>query len=985
MFRGGGESAQLIRSLDWAGTGLGPIERWSSTLKTTVAMLLRSRHPMFLWWGPDLIQIYNDAYVPSFGVGKHPAAMGQRGRECWPEIWQTIGPQIDDVMQHGEASWHEDALVPIFRNGAVEDVYWTYGYSPVFEPDGRIAGTLVVCTETTGRVLATARERTMRTQVERERSRLQDFFAQAPAGICILRGPALTFEFANDQYIALVGGRDVVGRPLLDALPELEGQGLDAILQGVIESSTPFVGREMPVRLDRRGIGVAEETFYTFIYSPFRDASARPDAVIVLALDVTDEVRAKRQTESLAQQLRTSEAHFHVLAESIPQLAWAARPDGYIDWYNQRWYDYTGATFESMQGWGWQAVHDLDVLPEVTARWRHSLRTGEPFEMEFPIRGKDGAFRWHLTRVVALRDETGNITRWFGTNTDIDLSRRTALERARLLEREQTARLAAEVASRAKDDFLSTASHELRTPLNAILGWARMLQSGQLDHSAFIRAIDTIERNARVQVRLIEDILDGSRIINGQLQLEVRPLDMTAVVNAALDTVRAAADAKRIKLSATLDPAAARVVGDPDRLQQIIWNLVTNAIKFTPKDGVVDVTLHRTGTDIELTVEDSGEGIAADFLPHVFDRFRQAEGSTTRRHGGLGLGLALVRHLVEAHGGTVRADSPGPGHGATFTLTLPVQAVYNQASRPEGANRGDKARFVRRPVDLAGVRVLVVDDEPDARDLVATVLRARGAEVTTAPNAAEALALVATRRFVAMVSDVGMPETDGHSLIGQIRTLAGSQGVRLPAIALTAYSREEDKRRALEAGFNAYLAKPVEPDELVQAVLDLMSAFPTDDASTPAALLARAETFSKFEKVLATQGVHEALRFLNSRTTHRFTGIYRFDGDTLRNVALLDAEHVATTRGDDAPLAATYCAIVGAYERPFATDDALVDNRLSAHPGRDMVRSYCGVLLRRPDGSAFGTLCHFDTVPCHVPTAEVALMERVAPLFMQVI
>ena len=473
------------------------------------------------------------------------------------------------------------------------------------------------------------------------------------------------------------------------------------------------------------------------------------------------------------------------------------------------------------------------MLEEVSARWRTSLASGEPFEMELLLRGGDGQFRWHLTRAVPLRDDTGTITRWFGTNTDIDASRRAALERTRLLESERTARLAAETASRAKDDFLSTASHELRTPLNAILGWARMLQSGKLDQSAFLRAIDIIERNATAQVRLVEDILDGSRIINGQLHLDVRPLDLTAIVNSAVDAVRTAADSKRIRLTTRLDPAAARVVGDPDRLQQVIWNLVTNAIKFTPKDGAVDVVLRRAGTDIELTVADNGEGIDPEFLPHVFDRFRQAEGSTTRRHGGLGLGLALVRHMVEAHGGTVHADSAGVGKGARFVVTLPVQAVFAGGAEAEPVRWGGAEPFVLRPVDLTGASVLVVDDEPDARDLVATVLRGRGAEVTLAGSAGEALALVANRPFSVMVSDVGMPGTDGYELIGRVRTMTGTRGAGLPAVALTAYSRDEDCRRAHDAGFNAYVSKPVEPERLVQVVADTARLAPANQAHTP--------------------------------------------------------------------------------------------------------------------------------------------------------
>ncbi|MEP7117171.1 MAG: ATP-binding protein [Acidobacteriota bacterium] len=978
----GGAMGALVARFAWSTTPLGPLSHWPSSLKNTVATVLHSRHPMFLWWGPELIQIYNDAYVPSFGAGKHPAALGQRGCVCWPEIWDIIGPQIDAVMQRGEPSWHEDALVPIFRNGTVEDVYWTYGYSPVFDDDARIGGVLVVCTETTARVTATKAEVALRETVDRARQRLAQFFAQAPAGICVVSGPSLTFESANDAYRELVGGREIVGLPLLEALPELAGQGLDTLLHGVRSTGEPVVGREVRLQINRRGYGTAEDRYFTFIYSPIRDAMARVDAVIVLALDVTDEVIARRDTEALTSRLQESEAQFHLLAESIPQLAWATRPDGHIDWYNQRWYDYTGTTLEQMQGWGWKSVHDPDRVDEVVTRWQDALASGAPFEMNFALRGRDGVFRWHLTRAVPLRDQAGRIVRWFGTNTDIDAQRRAEVERATLLANEQRARHAAELASRAKDEFLATASHELRTPLNAILGWARMLQTGQLDHSVFLRAIDSIQRNAAIQVRLIEDILDGSRIITGQLHLEIRTLDLAMLVSATLEAVRTAADAKNITVSLSLDPQATLVVGDPDRLQQVMWNLMVNAIKFTAKGGTVEVSLRRVDTSIELQVSDNGEGISPEFLPHVFERFRQAQASTTRRHGGLGLGLALVRHLVEAHGGTVSADSAGVGQGAAFTVTLPVQAVFAESVAMTAPPRSSFREFVPSAASLTGVSVLVVDDELDARDLVATALRAKGAEVTSAASAAEALELVAARAFMAMVSDIGMPDTDGYALIRRIRTTTGARGVHLPAVALTAYSREEDRRRALDAGYNAYVSKPVDPEELVQIVAGIVTTALAQSGEVEEGVAARAHTIAKFKRVLAQSGVHAALQFLNSRTAHRFTGIYRFDPPILRNLLLLDADLPAVVTGEDAPMEATYCSIVGAFERPFTTEDTLRDDRLRGHVARESIRSYCGVLLRRPDGQGFGTLCHFDLVPCDVPVAELALMEMVAPLIM---
>ena len=482
------------------------------------------------------------------------------------------------------------------------------------------------------------------------------------------------------------------------------------------------------------------------------------------------------------------------------------------------------------------------MLPKVVERWRHSIETGEPFEMEFPLRGADGEFRWFLTRVRPLHGGDGKIVRWFGVNADIH-------------EQKEAARRTEE-ASRAKDEFLATASHELRTPLNAILGWARMLRSGQVDPSAYARGLETIERNAQAQVRLIEDILDGSRIITGKLHLEIVPFDLTALVRAAMDAVRPAADAKGIRLTVTVDPEAARVMmGDPERLQQVVWNLVNNAVKFTPRGGAVAVGLARSETHIELTVADTGQGISREFLPHVFERFRQADGSTTRRYGGLGLGLALVRHLVEAHGGSVRAESEGDGRGARFVVLVPVQAVTPTQVESD-RTRTEVTSPLGAQMSLAGLTVLVVDDEHDARELVSVVLRANGAEVTTAATAEQALEALVRIAPVMLISDIGMPDVDGYELLRRVRTSFGAHGAAIPAIALTAYSREQDRRRALEAGFQTHVSKPVEPAELVRAVASLLSfvAVQASPASREVAM-GRANTFLKFGKILATQGV----------------------------------------------------------------------------------------------------------------------------------
>jgi signal transduction histidine kinase/DNA-binding response OmpR family regulator len=391
--------------------------------------------------------------------------------------------------------------------------------------------------------------------------------------------------------------------------------------------------------------------------------------------------------------------------------------------------------------------------------------------------------------------------------------------RAQLLIRERAARAEAERANRVKDEFLATLSHELRTPLTAILGWARMLRTTQLDEQMRARAIEIIERNAQSQSQLIDELLDVSRIVTGKLTLNVRPVELLAVVEAATDSIRPAAEAKSISLDATLDPAAGAVSGDPSRLQQVIWNLFSNAVKFTPPGGRVGVRLERDGASARLTVSDTGVGIDPQVLPYIFDRFRQADGSTTREHGGLGLGLAIVRHLVELHGGTVSAGSDGRGHGATFTVTLPLARAAENAGGGRDVRPGGEERPLKSGAALAGLRILLVDDVADARGLIAAVLRGRGAVVQECGSAAEALELLDARETDLLLSDIGMPYQDGYSLIAQVRQRDDAR--HLPAIALTAYATAEDRARALSAGFHAHLAKPIDAEQLVAAVASL--------------------------------------------------------------------------------------------------------------------------------------------------------------------
>jgi PAS domain S-box-containing protein len=392
-------------------------------------------------------------------------------------------------------------------------------------------------------------------------------------------------------------------------------------------------------------------------------------------------------------------------------------------------------------------------------------------------------------------------------------------EREHLLESERAARSQAEHLSAAKDDFLALLSHELRTPLSAILGWTQILRRGSPMSGDLANGLEVIERNVRAQTQLVEDLLDMSRIISGQMRLDVQPIMPYSSVAGAVESVRPAADARGVRLEAILDPAAGPVSGDAHRLQQVVWNLVSNGIKFTPRGGQVQVLLERVNSHIEISVADTGIGVHAEFLPHVFDRFRQADVSTTRKYGGLGLGLSIVKHIVELHGGTVSVNSAGEGRGATFAVQLPMVIV-----RPTGLLRGVHPHSLQElsqlpaNADLSNVRVLVVDDEEDARELLGRVLGERGATVVTAASAVDALAAIEQQAPDVLISDIGMPAVDGYELVRRVKGVFARTGTRFPAIALTAFARSEDRTRALLAGFVTHIAKPVDAAELIATV-----------------------------------------------------------------------------------------------------------------------------------------------------------------------
>jgi PAS domain S-box-containing protein len=584
----------------------------------------------------------------------------------------------------------------------------------------------------------------------------------------------------------------------LEFLRSLRSQGINvpAVL------ATGFADEARVIEALRAGVGdVVPKTPDYFDFLP--EAIDR-----VLA-----QVRLQRELAE-AERVREREQHYRLLAEAIPQLVWTTEPDGTIDYVSKQFVDYTGRAWTEAlgDGWGRWLLHPDDFHGTVRT-WHDAVESRDEYEFQHRFRGADGEYRWFHSRARALRDQAGRIRKWFGTSTDIDAQRRVAEERERLLNAERAARSEAERAARVKDEFVATLSHELRTPLNAIVGWAQFLLRDASDPERVHKGLEVIDRNARLQAQMVDDLLDLSRIISGKLRLDIQQVNLHQVIDDVISSLQPAADAKEIAVTTELTETG-MIQGDPSRLQQVMWNLLSNAIKFTDRQGSVTVRLFERDGSVEIAVKDTGLGISPEFMPHVFERFRQADASTTRQFGGLGLGLSIAKQLTELHGGLISVDSGGQGCGATFHVVLPVA----RSSRPVPPVVDP---LPEDPSKLAGVRVLVVEDEDDARDLTRRILESLGAQVTIVSNTPDALAAFDRERPDVIVSDLGMPGQDGYELIRQIRIREAGLGILTPAAALSAQARSEDRKRALMAGFQSHLAKPADPLELLGVVARL--------------------------------------------------------------------------------------------------------------------------------------------------------------------
>jgi len=636
---GGGETGALIRAYDWASTPLGPPADWPQGLKTAVRLLLSTQHPMFIWWGPQLIQFYNDAYRRSIGPERHPTAIGQRGRECWAEIWDLIGWQIEQVMEGHGATWHENHLVPITRHGRREDVYWTYSYSPIDEPTtaGGIGGVLVVCTETTEQVLSEQR-------LSAAERRWRAMFDQAPGFICILQGPAHVFEYVNERYSELIGRRAVVGKPLREALPEIEEQGFLAILDEVYQTGNPHTGIATPVHLER---GPSELRYLDFVYQAIRDSQGAITGVLACGFDVTE-------------------------------------------------------------------------------------------------------------RVLAAQ--------------------------------------ALEMSDRRKNEFLAMLAHELRNPLAPIQNAAEFLSRTPPDDPRTPMLIGLIQRQVHHMTRLVDDLLDISRITQGRIELKLEALDLAAVVREAIEPAQHLFDAKKHAFSARLAAESVSVRADRARLVQCISNVLANAAKYTDPGGSISLSVRRLGDMAEVEVTDNGVGISAELLPHVFDVFVQADRSLDRSQGGLGLGLAIAQRLMNLQQGEITAASPGEGRGATFRLRLPAVETVEE----------DQPAAVAEPARCQ--RILIVDDWVDSAESLALLLRLQGHDATTVNSGEEALSALQQHDFDVVLLDIGLPRMDGYEVARRIRAVPRT----LKLIAMTGYGQPQDRQRATASGFDAHLVKPID-------------------------------------------------------------------------------------------------------------------------------------------------------------------------------
>lgn len=879
---------ERVRDFKWAATPVGTPESWPQSLKSLVVTILECRLPMFIAWGPHFIQFYNDAYRPILGV-KHPAALGASTPDVWNEIWPTIGPMWQEVLQ-GKAIGFDDFKLTIDRYGYLEDCFFNFSYSPVRDDAGAVAGVLVTFVETTNRVLSERRLNLLDevSQAMRSVANPQDAMQTAArmlgkhlqvnrcAYAHVLEDQD-TFDLIGDYN---VGARSIVGRyrftdfgthvhalmlagsPYVnhdvDKDPQTAGTDLGAYRLTEIQSV-------ICVPLLKKGRFVAAMAVHSV--QPRHWTSAETNLVQAIVERCWESLERIRADAAVREEARLLE----LLNRTGSALAAELELDKLLQRVTDAATEATGARFgaffqpvrhpngdtyllSTLSGTS-GAPFNTESHPRATPLFEPTLtgnrviriddvtkdrryghlppHHGMPQEhlpvrsyLAVPIVSRSGVtlgglFFGHPEPGV-FTERSERIASGIAAQAAVAIdngrlyaeSKQAAQERHALLEGERAARREAERANALKDQFLATLSHELRTPLTAIVGWVHVLRRKlPPTHQDLSRGLDIIERSANTQTRLVEDLLDMSRIVTGKLRLQKQLVSPSSFVLAAIDTLRPAAEAASIRLQAELHETPGLVLGDLSRLQQVVWNLLANAIKFTPPGGEIRVAVRGSAGTAAVMVSDTGVGIKPEFIDQVFERFRQADGSTTRRYGGLGLGLSIVKHLVEAHEGSIEVFSAGEGQGATFTVRLPLldaPAVRATSDEPVQDNA------------LAGRKVLVVDDEPDVREFLSRILEEAGAKTSVAADATAALESIATYAPDLLLLDIGLPGMDGYELLQRVRQLPWPGARSLPAVALTAFARPEDRDRSIAAGYVAHLAKPIDPLRIVAAIAEVL-------------------------------------------------------------------------------------------------------------------------------------------------------------------
>jgi signal transduction histidine kinase/CheY-like chemotaxis protein len=806
---GPGKMAALLRSHSWASTPLGEVSTWPPGLTTTLGILLNARSPMVCLWGSDRLLFYNDACAALLAHSPYPWRVGQSLRGLEAGVWQPLGHAFEQVFATGQP-----LALDATRGNNPLTVFYRWACSPIWGLGGEVAGVFATGT------VAPEVEGFPKTEAALWESEEQLRMAQRAAGAGLWDWDMVTNQVTwSEEYYHLYGLPPTVepsyanwiGSILPQDRDRVEAAAREAIEQGKNLKTTFRIAHPAD---GQRWLMVIGQTFY--------GPGDQPIRMTGIALNITEQKRAEQalvESEALA---KTRAEELSALMEATPAAIWIAHDADCNQVTANR------MAYELMQIDPGEMPHTSMADPLAALPFEQRKQGRELLSEELPLQRAictgqestdevefvfpDGTVRTIYGKAVPLYDSAGAVRGAIAGFTEITALKQSEQAHEQLLQRERCARAEAEKANHLKDQFLAVLSHELRSPLNPILGWARLLQTRTFDAAKTAQALDTIERNARLQAQLVDDLLDLAKILRGKLHLQRLPVNVAGAIESALEAVKAAAAAKAITLQLDLEPGV-QVSGDGARLQQIVWNLLSNAIKFTPSQGQVTIQLRARGDRAEVTVTDTGIGISADFLPHLFESFRQEDISITRKHGGLGLGLAIVQQLVEAHEGTITAYSPGEGQGATFVLRLPRLAT------PVGPTSRTPRSVAE--IDLAGIRVVAVDDSDDTRDLLSALLGQYGAEVTTVDSALAALEALKTQRPNVLISDIGMPDIDGYSLIKQIRALPFDQGGRIPAIALTAYVREADQQQALASGYQRHLAKPLNVEKVVAAVFEL--------------------------------------------------------------------------------------------------------------------------------------------------------------------